>query len=108
MQIDLILNRLQKVKAAGSDKWQACCPAHEDNSPSLSIKQADYGNILIKCWSGCSAQDICAAIGIELKDLFNEPQKFRSEYKPRQIDIKKECDAVAQQYSKKISEFLNG
>jgi len=108
MKTDVILGRLQKVNAAGSDKWQACCPAHEDGSPSLSIKETAEGNILIKCWAGCSAQDICAAIGLELKDLFNESQKFKAEYKPRQIDIKKECDAVAQQYSKKISEFLNG
>lgn len=65
-----VLSRLDKVKANGPDKWKACCPAHADNNPSLSIKEIGDGTVLLKCWAGCSAADITAAIGLELRDLF--------------------------------------
>lgn len=68
--VDNVLSRLDKVKPNGAAKWLACCPAHDDKSPSLSIKEADDGTVLIKCWAGCTAADITAAIGLDLRDLF--------------------------------------
>lgn len=68
--IDLVLSRLDKVKAAGASKWKACCPAHDDRDPSLSIREADDGKVLLHCWCGCSARDVAAAVGLELRDLF--------------------------------------
>lgn len=65
-----VLSRLDKVKAKGPDKWEAICPAHPDKNPSLSIKEVGDGTVLLKCWAGCSAADITAAIGLELRDLF--------------------------------------
>lgn len=66
----VLLSRLDKVKQTRTDAWQACCPAHDDRSPSLSIRLAEDGKLLLKCWSGCGAADIVAAIGLELTDLF--------------------------------------
>lgn len=68
--IDFLLPRLDKVKAAKTGQWLACCPAHDDRSPSLRIKEADDGTLLLKCWVGCTAQEIVAAVGLELRDLF--------------------------------------
>ena len=69
--IDLVLSRLE---AKGrSPKWMAKCPAHEDRSPSLSIKALEDGRVLIHCHAGCSAPDVMAAIGLSLSDLFPEP-----------------------------------
>ncbi|MHB1750988.1 MAG: CHC2 zinc finger domain-containing protein, partial [Acidithiobacillus sp.] len=51
--ISNVLSRLHKVKRTGADKWQALCPAHDDHTPSLSIKEADDGKVLLKCWAGC-------------------------------------------------------
>ena len=45
------------------------CPAHEDRSPSLSIREAD-DRILLHCFAGCTPQDIVGALGLELRDLF--------------------------------------
>ena len=68
--INKILDRLHKVKQTRPDQWVACCPAHDDKSPSLALKQCDNGKILIKCWAGCGIDDIVGAIGIEISDLF--------------------------------------
>lgn len=69
VNVDELLQRLPKVKKAGPNKWMACCPAHEDRSPSLAIKETD-GIILLHCFAGCSPEDVCGAIGVEMTDLF--------------------------------------
>lgn len=33
--------------------WMAPCPAHEDRDPSLSIRDADDGKVLVHCHAGC-------------------------------------------------------
>lgn len=71
----VLLARLDKVKQTRSDAWQACCPAHDDRSPSLNIRLADDGKLLVKCWSGCGAADIVAAVGLELSDLFPKRER---------------------------------
>lgn len=68
--LEKVLSRLDKVKPAGPSKWKACCPAHDDKNPSLSIREADDGKVLLRCWAGCESRDITAAIGLELRDLF--------------------------------------
>lgn len=65
-----ILARLEAVKPTGPNKWVARCPAHRDKTPSLAIKESADGTVLLKCWAGCSAADICAALDLELRDLF--------------------------------------
>ncbi len=75
--IDLVLSRLDKVKAAGAGKWKACCPAHDDRDPSLSIREADDGKVLLHCWAGCDTDSIAAAIGLTIRDLFPGDDKPR-------------------------------
>ena len=80
--LDNILSRLNKVKGRNGN-WVACCPAHEDRSPSMTIKETPDGKILMHCFSGCSIGEIAGAIGIDLSDLFpptndydyNKPQR---------------------------------
>lgn len=70
MSIETFLNRLEKVKRRGHGQWMACCPVHQEKTPSLSIKD-DNGTILIHCF-GCGAGgvDVCGAVGIEPSELF--------------------------------------
>ena len=68
--IDTVLHRLEKVKRTGPDRWIAKCPAHDDRRPSLSIREAEDHKVLLKCWTGCSAAEIVAALGLSLADLF--------------------------------------
>lgn len=74
MHVEELLARLTKVKKAGPDKWVACCPAHEDRSPSLAIKESE-GTILLHCFAGCSVEDVCGAVGIEITELFPPTDK---------------------------------
>jgi hypothetical protein len=64
-----LLNKLEKVKGS-KGRWTACCPAHGDKSPSLAITETDDGRILLKCFAGCSAQQVVEAVGMDLTDLF--------------------------------------
>jgi len=65
-----ILSALHKVKGAGPDRWVACCPAHEDKSPSLAIRELDDGRVLLHCFAGCGADEVLGAIGLSMTDLF--------------------------------------
>lgn len=79
--IEKLLSTLDKVKLAKAGHWVACCPAHHDRTPSLSISEAQDGTVLIKCWAGCNAAQIVAAVGLELRDLF--PARVGKPRKPR-------------------------
>lgn len=75
MVINDVLAKLSKVRKK-RDGYTALCPSHDDKSPSFSIREAD-DKILVKCFGGCSPEQICSSLGIELKDLFtNTDAKF--------------------------------
>lgn len=86
MSADILLSRLDKVKRTGPGRWLACCPAHADKHPSLSIRETEDGRILVHDFSGgCSVAEIVAAVGLELSDLFpprNDDQHYRPERRP--------------------------
>jgi hypothetical protein len=66
---DEILPRLDGLRQTGADRWISRCPAHEDKSPSLAIRDAG-DRLLLHCFAGCSIYDITSALGINLRDLF--------------------------------------
>lgn len=71
--VSKVLERLAGVKAVGPRKWMARCPAHEDRSPSLSVKDTEDGRVLVYCFAGCGAGDVLNSIGLRLADLFDGP-----------------------------------
>lgn len=71
-QLENLINRLQKVKRKSRDSWIACCPAHQDKSPSMTIREVEEGKLLIHCFAGCSIEEITSSIGITLSDLMPE------------------------------------
>lgn len=70
MDVNDLVARLEKAKRTSRDSWIACCPAHKDRTPSLTVRGLDDGRILIHCFSGCGAADVMDAIGLETADLF--------------------------------------
>ena len=73
--IDVLLSRLEKVKDKGAGRWSARCPAHDDKSPSLVVRELSDGRILLHCFTGCSVDAVVSAIGLELSDLFPEDSR---------------------------------
>lgn len=69
-----MIDRFRNARKNGEGKWLACCPAHADRSPSLSVAYRD-GRWLLHCFAGCDTGDILAAVGLEMSDLFDEPKR---------------------------------
>ncbi|HEC32597.1 MAG TPA: hypothetical protein ENI41_08905, partial [Deltaproteobacteria bacterium] len=68
MEIREFLLRLEKVKKY-SGYWMARCPAHDDRDPSLYVSE-ENGRIRVKCYAGCSTEEVLRALGLERSDLF--------------------------------------
>lgn len=61
------MSRAQKVTRALGGAWRgqhgtACCPSHEDRSPSLSLRDGHDGRLLIYCHAGCSFVSVADAL----------------------------------------------
>lgn len=80
MIADAILSRLDGVRRTGADRWLACCPAHDDKRPSLSIREIDGERVLVHCWAGCSVEDVIGAVGLTFEALYS--QRITHRYKP--------------------------
>lgn len=50
--------------------FTAQCSAHDDRSPSLGVIEGDDGQALLKCYAGCTVEEVVAGAGLEMKDLF--------------------------------------
>lgn len=61
--IDDIIPQLNKVKRSGSG-YVACCPAHEDKHPSLSITPLEEGEVLVNCHAGCTFEEIANQLNL--------------------------------------------
>jgi hypothetical protein len=67
--IDRVLEKLSGV-AASNGQFVALCPSHDDQDPSLSIKEGDDGRVLLNCFAGCSAKLVVERMGLTMADLF--------------------------------------
>ncbi len=67
--VESVLARLKGVRTS-LHGWVACCPAHFDREPSLSIGLGDEGQVLLNCFAGCSLERIVEAMGITVAELF--------------------------------------
>ena len=75
-----LLNQLSRVKKTGADRWMACCPAHQDKTASLSIKDLPDGRMLLHCFAGCEPDAVLAAIGLTFADIM--PERLQGDFKP--------------------------
>src|SRR5262249_14859531 len=60
MTAETIAKALGGRKAGGG--WTARCPAHDDRTPSLSIRDGDDNNVLVRCHAGCDQERVIAAL----------------------------------------------
>ena len=88
------LDRLDGVKKTGPDKYLARCPAHDDKSPSLSIR--DCGDtFLMKCWSGCASGDVMTAVGLKLSDFWERAPDKPSGHKRVYVSAKEVVEIIS-------------
>ena len=69
MYIEDLLNRFDGVRETGGGQYSCRCPAHEDKSNSLGIKQGDGERIMMNCFAGCQTEDVLGAVGLTFKDI---------------------------------------
>ena len=80
MKAEILLSRLEKVRPTGRGTWVACCPAHEDRTPSMSIRELEDGRTLLHCFADCPVESILGAVGLDFDVLF--PDKPLERAKP--------------------------
>ena len=56
--------------SAAGDGYSCRCPAHDDNSPSLTITPKP-GKVLLHCHAGCTFEQIVSALGLQESDTFD-------------------------------------
>jgi DNA-binding transcriptional ArsR family regulator len=65
LTLDAILPHLHKKRESkrnGERHVLACCPAHDDANPSLSLTEKADGTLLWKCFAGCSQDAVREAL----------------------------------------------
>jgi len=68
MNAERIASALGGRKAGAG--WMACCPAHDDQTPSLSISDAEGGMVLVCCHASCDQDRVIATL--RARGLWNE------------------------------------
>jgi hypothetical protein len=95
MTVEVFLSRLESVRPT-SRGWISRCPAHADKTPSLSISEGERG-LLLRCWAGCTINEIAAVLGLTVQDLFydsgTDRRSRRPAPKPRRLDWRKTAAA---------------
>ena len=79
MDVKELLGRLQGVRGPnGSGEYTAKCPAHEDRTASLTVREKESPKdgkrrIYLSCHAGCSGTSVMEALGVTPRDLIVDP-----------------------------------
>ena len=69
MDLRDFLNRLEVVKGSGGDEYVCKCPAHDDRTASLCVREGEKG-IVLKCQAGCPTDAVLAHMAVSYTHLF--------------------------------------
>lgn len=98
-KLERLLSKMDKVERLSPGnhqaRYKACCPAHGDKNPSLSITLSSSDTILLKCWAGCSAEEVVNSVGMEMTDLFPDTQKHHVAQVRRPFSAEQAAKVVA-------------
>ncbi|MHB8246846.1 MAG: CHC2 zinc finger domain-containing protein [Acidimicrobiales bacterium] len=90
--VDRVLDALEAhgcTPTRDGSGWRARCPAHDDQTPSLSINHGAKTEVVFHCFGGCSPQQILQTLNLEFSDLFGNP---RAKGEPREVARYTYCD----------------
>jgi hypothetical protein len=65
-----VTDGLPGFRRTGDGRGMARCPAHKDRTRSLSVREFDSGAVGLKCFAGCAVDQVVAAAGLGMEDLF--------------------------------------
>lgn len=87
--LDRVRDAFEQVAGPGkqSGQWTLfCCPCHDDHHASAAITHnISAGRTVVKCFAGCDSRDILEAIGVQVRDLYDEPRQHpRGPQSPRE------------------------
>lgn len=69
-----VLDRVQRVKKIGPNKWSAACPCCQSKAGRpLAIRETDDSRCLLWAFCGCETSSVLAALGLSMTDLFDRP-----------------------------------
>lgn len=94
MSVETLLGRLTSVKQRGASRWSACCPAHDDKSPSLTISELPDGRVLIYCFALCGAAAVLDAVGLEFSALYPDEPLEHGRRGPHRIPVREVMEAL--------------
>ena len=73
------MNHFDGVRETGNVQYSCRCPAHEDKSASLGIKEGDENRILLNCFAGCDVKSILESVGLDWKDILPDNKLYQAE-----------------------------
>src|SRR4051812_17498971 len=69
--VEKVRTRLGDDATIHRSEVRARCPSHNGNSTnSLSLRRGDNGGAVLFCHGGCSQEEVVAALGLTMADLF--------------------------------------
>jgi hypothetical protein len=80
LKAEAFLSHCDKVRKTGPDSWIACCPAHGDKNPSMTVRELDDGRVLLHCFGGCSVEEILRSVNLDFDALFPDRLPSGKEY----------------------------
>lgn len=79
---------LRNIRWSGERQFTACCPAHRDQEPSLSVSIDESGKVLVKCFAGCEFSSVVRATNLTEQDFFPpNPEKYKGKHRSRLITL---------------------
>ena len=94
-----IAAKLSRHKRQHDGTWLACCPCHDDKTPSLHISDRPDGSLGLYCYAGCSFESVASQLGLRKPQagLTLEDIKRKSE----EVYIYSETQLVARRFTPK-------
>jgi 5S rRNA maturation endonuclease (ribonuclease M5) len=104
--VQRVVDALRDAKwKAGPKEYEARCPAHDDDKPSLRVREGRDARAVIHCHAGCEVESILRALNLSMLDLFeNEPNAFPKQ--PSQAASSSGTPAVTYCYEDESGQLL--
>ena len=78
MKFEDFISRFEKKRKTQLG-WMVRCPSHDDSekTPSLHVCPARDGGVLLKCFAGCTANQVVESLSLKMADLFAESKAVK-------------------------------